>query len=291
MGWFEDLIKGAGTAISNIGSGLVDNAGSAALGGAGLLAANRAYERLGDIGEQALLGKTVGGQKIPGALDIAQMGLEQSAFRPFTIRSATGSEFGVTPTEGGGLAAAFGLSPEEAAFQSNLFGGAGRMYSQAMAPTGEREADLYERIRGIQSPEEERQRLLLEERLANQGRLGVRSNLFGGTPEQLALSQAQEEARNKAALMAIDQAQREQLQQAQLGQQFLASSYLPQAQMLNVQQGAQLYPQLAQRGQLYGAGLFGEASSTGLNALLSSALGQANLIGTIGAGLLSGAVR
>jgi hypothetical protein len=48
--------------------------------------------------------------------------------------------------------------------------------------------------------------------------------------------------------------------------------------------------QLAQQSQLAGAGLFGEASMSGLEALLGSALGQANLMGNVGTGLLSGAI-
>jgi hypothetical protein len=180
-------------------------------------------------------------------------------------------------------------------------------------PTADREAAVYERIRAVQSPEEQRQRLALEERLAGQGRLGVRTAMFGGTPEQMALSKAQEEARNQAALSAIQQAQAEQMQQGRLAQAFtglgsqlsaqdqallaaqqqrglgaLGGAYLPQAQLLNVQQAAQLFPQLAQRGQLYGAGLFGEASMGGLEALLGAGLGQANLMGQLGTGLLTG---
>ena len=138
-------------------------------------------------------------------------------------------------------------------------------------------------------PEERNQQLMLEERLANQGRLGVRSNLFGGTPEQLAMSQAQTQAQNQAMLMAMQQAQQEQMQQAQLGQSFMGASYMPQAQLLNAQTAAQLFPQLQQRGQLAGAGLFGEASMGGLEALLGSRQGQANLMGQIASGLLSGA--
>ena len=48
--------------------------------------------------------------------------------------------------------------------------------------------------------------------------------------------------------------------------------------------------QLAQRGQLYGTGLFGEASIAGLDALLGAGIGQASLMGQLGTGLLSGAV-
>jgi hypothetical protein len=39
---------------------------------------------------------------------------------------------------------------------------------------------------------------------------------------------------------------------------------------------------------LYGTGLFGEATASGIDALLASGLGQANLIGEAGTGLLSG---
>ena len=266
----EETLK---TLLDNLGM-----LGGIATGAGGIGSVMNAYGRLGDIGEAA--------QR--GAMDIAQLGLQQTAFQPFTVRSTTGGAFGVTPDQYGNLQAAFGLSPEEAALQQGLLGGAGQFYQQAAAPTTQREADVYSRIRAVQSPEEERQRLALEERLAAQGRLGVRSNLYGGTPEQLALAQAQEQSRNQAALMAMQQAQQEQLQQSQLGQQFLAGAYTPQAQLMNVQQAASLYPQLAQRGQLTGAGLFGEAAMGGLEALLGSGLGQANLMGQLGTGLLTG---
>ena len=90
--------------------------------------------------------------------------------------------------------------------------------------TADREQAVFERIRATQRPEEERQRLALEERLFGQGRLGVSSAMFGGTPEQLALAKAQEEARNQASLMAIQQAQRERIDQAALANQTLGLS-------------------------------------------------------------------
>lgn len=254
----------------------VAKAGATA-GGLGL--AGTAYNRLSNLGEQAL----------GSSLDLAQLGLQQTAFQPYTLRSSTGSAFGISPDEQGNLQAAFGLSPEEAALQGQLLGGAGSMFQQAMMPTAQRESDVYSRIRALQQPEEERQRLALEERLASQGRLGVQSNLYGGTPEQLAMSKAQTEAQNQAALMAMQQAQAEQLQQSQLGQQFLASGYIPQAQMQNLLQATQVYPQLAQQAQQAGAGLFGEAAMGGVNALLGSGVAQANMLGAIGGGLLSGA--
>jgi hypothetical protein len=310
MSAFTDFLGGIGPALGLLGGGA---------------AAKGAYDRLGEIGDVAQ----------QGAMQIAQQGLEQSKFQPFTVTSTTGGQFGYDPTTG---AATMGLSPQEQALQGMLmnqaqttlgatpygqqagrtaaeqaYGLGGGFMTSAGMPTGEREADVYERIRAVQSPEEQRQRLQLEERLANQGRLGVRTNMFGGTPEQLALSQAQEEAKNRAALSAMQQAQAEQRQQAQLGQAFtgmgsqlsaqdlamlsgqqqlglgaLGGAYAPQSQLLNVQQAAQLYPQLQQRGQLYGAGLFGEGAMGGLEALLGAGLGQANLMGQLGTGLIGG---
>ena len=253
-------------------SGLLGALAGPAIGGASLM---NAYNRLGTIGESAQ----------QGAQQIAQQGLEQTQFQPFTVRSTTGGMFGYDPQTG---AVNMNVSPQEQALQQSLFGGAQGFYNQAQVPTGQREQSVFDRIRAVQRPEEQRQQLMLEERLANQGRLGVRSNLFGGTPEQLAMSKAQAEAQNQAALMAMQQAQQEQLQQAQLGQSMLGASYMPQAQLLAAQQASQLFPQLQQRGQLSGAGLFGEASMGGLEALLGSGIGQANLMGQLGTGLLGG---
>ena len=247
--------------------------GLGALGAGGLLT-GKAYQRLGEIGEQA--------RREAG--DIAQTGVEQTRFMPFTVTTGTGGALTTTPE--GGLTV--GLSPEEQAFQRQMFGGAGQFYQQAMQPTQAREQAVFERIRAAQRPEEERQRLATEERLAAQGRLGLRTAQFGGAPEQFALAKAQEEARNQAMLSAMQQAQAEQMQQAQLGGQFMGASYTPQAQALNVLQAGMPAAQMAQRGQLTGAGLFGEAQMGGLEALLGSGLGQANLYGQLGTGLLSG---
>ena len=53
------------------------------IGGAGLaggLLTKEAYDRLSDIGEQAVLGTTVGGQRIPGSTELAQQAIEMSGW-------------------------------------------------------------------------------------------------------------------------------------------------------------------------------------------------------------------
>jgi hypothetical protein len=212
-----------------------------------------------------------------------------------------------------GITAGFTGDPMQQAASQQAYGLGGQFMDMAGQDPMHRERDIYGDIRAMQSPEEERQRMALEERLFAQGRGGVSTNMYGGTPEQLAMSKAQAEAQNQASLMAMQQAQAEQRQQADIGSTFaglgsqlgardlaaqqmqqqlafanLTGAYAPQNQLLAVQQASQLYPQLAQRGQLQGAGLFGEASMGGLEAYLGAGLGRANLLGTLGSGLLSG---
>ena len=201
---------------------------------------------------------------------------------------AGGAFTGAGPMIGPNIQTTF--SPTEQLISTGAFTGANTLLGGVAGDRETREQDIYNRIRATQEAEEERQRLALEERLANQGRLGVRTAMFGGTPEQLALAKAQEEAQARASLAAIQQAQAEQAQDARLGTQLLGAAYLPEAQAQNALQRGLLASQLAQRGQLYGTGLFGEASIAGLDALLGSGIGQAELMGRLGTGLLSGAI-
>jgi len=247
----------------------------------GGLLTGEAYGRLSDIGREART----------GAEALAAQQMEQTQFRPFTVTTATGAGMGTQVTPEGGIETTMGLSPQEVALQNQLLGGAGGFFGQAVQPREAREQAIFERMRRAQRPEEERQRLALEERLAGQGRLGVSSAAYGGaTPEMLAMSTAQEEARNRAMLGAMQQAQAEQMQQAALGQQFLGAGYLPQQQLMAATQPAQQLAALQQQAQLQGAGLFGEATMSGLEAQLVAEQARANLLGQTGTGLLQGAL-
>jgi len=318
--------------------------------GGGLLTAS-AMNRLGDIGEQSLAGtyftdpRTNEQIYVPGAYELAQQAVGMSQFRPFTVASTmTGGGFSATPKfdeEGNfiGIGTSMTLSPEEEAFQQSMltkaeeqlagtpfgqqqgrraarqaFGlGRGMMRDLRDTDLAQREQDIYGRIRAAQSPEEQRQRLAEEERLAAQGRLGVRTAQFGGTPEQFAMDKAQAEARNTAMLQAMGQAQAEQQQLAQQAQMFtgmgsqlsqadlqqlanqqnlgigsMGAAYLPQTQMMQLQQGMLPYQQMQQQGQLFGAGQFGETMMSGLEARLVAEQAKANLLGDLGSSLLGG---
>lgn len=290
IGYGSDVLS-AGIGSSGGGSGFIDMLGSLGSflsqpsvllpGVVGGLLTGEAYGRLSDIGQQART----------GAEDLAAAQMEQTQFRPFTVATATGAGMGTQLTPEGGIETTMGLSPEEAALQNQLLGGAGGFFGQAVQPRESREQAIFERMRRAQRPEEERQRLALEERLAGQGRLGVSSAAYGGaTPEMLAMATAQEEGRNRAMLGAMQQAQAEQMQQAQLGQTFLGAGYLPQQQLMAATQPAQQLAALQQQAQIQGASLFGEATMSGLEAQLVAEQARANLLGQTGSGLLSGAL-
>jgi len=316
MSIVSDILSGLGTTGQNIAAG--------AIGAGSLASIMSGYNRLGDIGNTAY----------DRSRDIAQQGLEQTQFKPFTVTSSTGGMFAADP--GGnvsmglgaqeqaiqnalmaqaqqGIAGGFGGDPMQQAAAEQAYGLGGQFMGMAGQDPMQRERDIYGNIRAMQTPEEERQRMALEERLFTQGRGGVSTNMYGGTPEQLAMAKAQAEAQNQASLMAMQQAQAEQRQQADIGSTFaglgstlgardlaaqqlqqqlalgnLVGAYAPQNQLLALQEASQLYPQLQQRGQLYGAGMFGEASMGGLEAYLGAGLGQASLLGSLGTGLLSG---
>lgn len=213
---------------------------------------------------------------------LPQIGAPDITFQPFTVSSSVG---GVTAGPGG---TTYGLSAEQQAMQDRLFGGAAGFYEQAMQDTAGREQDIYNRIRAAQMPEEQRQRQALEERLFTQGRGGVTTSQFGGTPEQLAMAKAQTEAQNQAMLGAMQQAQAEQQQQAALGGQYLQQSYAPQAALLSAMSPALNVAGMADVARRQQGEFDLEAAMANVQGQLGLQTGLANLYGGVYGGLLGG---
>jgi hypothetical protein len=170
-----------------------------------------------------------------------------------------------------------------------------------------REAEVFSQLEALQTPSRERERLALENRLFSQGRGGVQTSMFGGTPEQLAMNKAIEESRASNALGALDFTQREQAQRSgqtlQALQQGLGESNLfgnlslggrqqALAEALGGSSAAQAAAQtaLAQRGQAGQLGLGFLEGSFEPNQQLLDLLGQsANFAGISNAGARTGA--
>jgi len=262
-------------------------------GAAGGYLTKEAYDRLGNIGQ-------FGFEQMAGTYDEAgeliRPGLAQTLsgmleFQPYTVTSATGGQFGMTrdPVTGQ-MTYQLATSPEEQALQQQQLERAETLFGRAMADPSAREQEVLGRMEDLASPERQRQRLALEQRLAAQGRLGTRTGMFGGTPEALALERGIAEAQNKAALDAMQFAAQEQQRQAQMGSGMLAAGYVPQAQLLSAVQPGMTAAERQRQAVSEQAGAYGETYATGLQALLQSGLGQGTLVGNLGSGLVSSAL-
>lgn len=206
------------------------------------------------------------------------------SFTPFTV---TTSGLGNVNTTASG-STQFNLSDSQKILQDSLFGGASTAFTNAMGPRDVREEDMYARIRALQTPEEQRQAMSLEERLFNQGRMGVSTNMYGGTPEQLAMNKAREEAKNTAALQAIQMAQQEQQQQASLGSQFMQQGYAPQANLLNALSAGMGPAGLVDVANRQSAENALKASIANAQTAIGQQQGLANLYGGLFSGALGG---
>ena len=264
------------------------------LGGtaAGLTLAKSAYDKLGETGEKAYQEfsgyTTEAGEYVPGLADKLSGMLE---FQPYTVTSATGGQFGMSQDPvTGQMSYNLATSPEEQAFQQQAMTDAEAYFTQARAPIAQREQDVYNRMLTAMTPEQERQRLALEQRMASQGRLGTQTNMYGKTPDEFMFEKAQMEAQNQAMLNAMQFAGQEQQRQAQLGTGMLSAGYVPQAQLLNALQPGMTTAERQRQALSEQAGAYGETYASGLEALLQSSLAQANLAGGVGGQLGSAAL-
>ena len=263
--WMEDVNSAIGGFLNSPTAGLIGAIGQGILTERGIKDIEQAREEANIFfGGQPELPTAEGG--LLGEIE------RQMQFKPFTVTSPTGATAAFGPR---GMQAQ--VTPEEAALQKSLTGFGQqtfdflsdpaqreeeqtaliRMLTQDPAQRATREADIFQRLEATQAPERERARLQLEERLFGQGRGGVRTSMFGGTPEQLALNKAIEEQRARSAVSAMEQARAEQALQSQqtlqglqelrgrlglageLGLQAIPTAYTPQQELLRT-----LTPQL-----------------------------------------------
>ena len=307
--------------------GLLDFLGNLSLSdlatsGLNLTAYNDLLTRLGDLGSGIA----------SGAKEIGTEAAKATKFSPFTVTTGFGTttatdEGGYTTTltpeqtarqtalsgiTGGLLTDFTSLAPDVSTFQSDALSGAEAALKAATGDTrATREANVYESIRAAQRPEEERQRLALQEQLQSQGRTGLRTAMFGGSPEQFALDKARAEAQNTASLAAIQQAgaERQQdlgaaeglfgltgraaglpalLEAASLGNigTGLGLEATPEQLLLSTLSPAINIASIADLGRRGGAGLEAEAGISGLEALAQTELARASALRDLYGGVL-----
>tara|TARA_R110000772_G_scaffold95285_1_gene193533 strand:- start:434 stop:1561 length:1128 start_codon:yes stop_codon:yes gene_type:complete len=294
-GFFGDLLGGVGSFLGGTGGDLL---------GAGL--GINALNELKGLGTKAQT----------EALNIGKQAQTDTAFKPFTVTTG----FGTTTTDPlgtggytttlspeqealqkqlatitGGLTTGYGGAPDVSAAQAQAFSGVQGLLSGAQGSTATREQSIYDRIRATQLPEEQRQQIALNELLASQGRTGLRTAQFGGSPEQFAMEKARAEAMNQASLASIGQAQQQRTsdlgaaesmfglgtQAAGLGSGLQANQlanigasmglqYTPENQLLASLNPALTLADIAGTGQRQGAGYLAEAGMSGLEANIAA---------------------
>ena len=212
--------------------------GAAGAAGTGYLF-NQLNNQQGDIHDMF-------GEMQKGAMDRTQ-------FQPWSVTNNIGN---IGYDGEGGMK--MGLKGEALDRYNQMQRNAGEMMNRAsMDPTQARN-DYYDQMRGAQSPEEQRQKQMMDSRLLAQGRSGIKSNAHGGTPEQLAMFKAQEENKNQAMLNADQMAQQGLMNQAQMGSGMFRDSYLPMEMMNKFAGIGQNNAQLGLQGQLAGADAYNQ---------------------------------
>lgn len=225
-------------------------------------------------------------RELPSQLETAASGIagrvgEAAQFQPYAVTTGAGTaQFdptGMTQSLNAQDQQTVDALRQQAAQQAGMIGN--------VTPE-----QLMSQMQALRQPEQERAQLGLENRLAAQGRLGVQTAAYGGTPEQLAMQKAIQEQQSADALGAISQARQLQGMDIQNLTGMLGAAGIPQQQltaamqpsltgMSMAQQPAQLQAQaIANLGQQQLAGI---PSSINAEALLRQAQleGLTNMLG------------
>ena len=162
--------------------------------------------------------------------ELGQQASQGTQFTPFSVTSGGGTG---SFNQQGGLN--LGLNAQQQDIQQNMFGQAQQLsgmgfnpnqyqgfQEQAMGQAGQAlntqapTADqLFQNMQQAQQGENDRTRLQMEQRLFGQGRMGVQTSAYGGTPDQLAMEKAFQEQQSQNYLQAQQLAPQLQAQNTQ----------------------------------------------------------------------------
>lgn len=235
--------------------------------GAGQLAA--AYLPYKESGEQLDWLKGIGPQLKTAAETIGTTAAGKAAFQPFSVTTGTGTTTSVGADGGYTMT----LTPEQQQLQQDLLAQAQGAIGTA-TPTSQ---ELYAQMAEMRSPEEQRRRLELENRLRAQGRLGTTTAAFGGTPEALALEKAIQEQQSADVLSSITGASTLAGQNIANIQGLLGAAFSPEQQALAAMQPAVNLANIAQSGRLGEAESIYKGGIAGLEAQTGAATGAGAL--------------
>lgn len=179
---------------------------------------------------------------LPGQLETAANRIAgnvgtASEFRPYSVTTGAGaSDFsgaGMTQTLDPQSQQLVDSLRQQSSQQAGMLGG--------MSPEG-----LMQQMSALRAPEQARQQQQLDNRLAAQGRLGIQTDAYGGTPEQFAMQKAMQEQQSADALASLQGSRQLQGMDIQNLTGMLGASGMPQQQLTAAMQPGMTGMQLAQ---------------------------------------------
>ena len=202
------------------------------------------------------------------AANIANQVGQAAEFRPYTVTTgAGGANYGAQ-----GMTQS--LDPNAQAVRNSLMQQAATQAGQIGNVTPEQ---LMQQMTALRQPEQERQQLGLENRLAAQGRLGVQTAAYGGTPEQLAMQKAIQEQQSADSLAAIQGARQMQGMDIQNLSGMLGASGISQEQLTAALQPSLSMMPYAQRAGDLQAQALSNLGQQGMTGMVSSVNSEALL--------------
>lgn len=143
--------------------------------------------------------------------------------------------YGVTGALGGANSTATGmnyeLNPEGQFIQDNMFAQGQQQLAASTANPLDRQNELYAAMNQAQDPERQRELARMNQELYNSGRSGMTSQMYGGTPEQLAYAKAVQEQQSTNWLGAGSAAEAQLQNQYTRGIGMMDQGYKPMDQL------------------------------------------------------------
>lgn len=271
---------GGGIDLTQAGGGYAPNQAPAPTGGSGSGGGGGFFTgggfNMGDLFNAGLdyyqRNEEIGGQENIGNLALqtgqqaGRTAAEMAKFQPYTVTSNLAK--GITDEQGG---LDLQLSAEEQARQNQYLGQAQSMFGGLTGDVAGGSQAIYEQMRAAQRPEEERQRMRMQEGLFSSGRGGLQSGMYGGgNAETFGFEQARQEAMLNAQLAARQQFGQEQAGMLQSAQGLQTAGYNPQRQaidMFGASNAPASYADAARRQQ---GSLYGQSALAGLEGMLQA---------------------
>lgn len=150
---------------------------------------------------------------------------DNTAFTPYGV---TGPMGGSEATESG---MNYNLNSTGQAIQGSMFAQGQQQLTASTANPLDRQNELYAAMNQAQNPERQRQLARMNQQLRNSGRSGMTSQMYGGTPEQLAYAKAVQEQQSTNWLGAGSAAEAQLQNQYTRGMGMMDQGYKPMDQL------------------------------------------------------------